>query len=233
MQLHFQKLQLLSTGADTCIQREDGQQIATNPSMEYLGACVTTDAQADHELNRRIGAAKGDFQKLETVWKRSALTWHRKLHIFHTLVQSKLLFALSSLCLTAPQQRRLNGFQCRCIRRIIGIAPSYISRISNKEVLRKAVQRTATELLLKQQLQLLGKVLRAPEGHPMRVACFIPGTLWPATERYVRRRGRPCKEWAREMMGECTKLFGTPEAAVGRCSTKLDWNAALKSRLGF
>ena len=44
------------------------------------------DAQADHELNRRIGVARGDFNALEKVWKRSALLRARKLHIFATLV---------------------------------------------------------------------------------------------------------------------------------------------------
>ena len=108
-----------------------------------------------------------------------------------------------------------------------------MSRVSNKEVLSRAGHRPAIELLRKKRLQLFGKVLHAPEGHLLRTSCFMPGTTMPATDRYVRRIGRPSKEWARELIADSCALFGTLEAAQQAATDKVTWNAALMQKLGY
>jgi hypothetical protein len=138
-----------------------------------------------------------------------------------------------SLVFTVAQSRRVDGFQNRCLRRIIGVAPAYISRVSNNAVLSMASYRCATHLLLKRRLQLFGKILRSPEGHPLRTAAFIPGTSTPATERFVRRVGRPAKEWVREAVRETASLFGSLEAALPQAMLKETWNVALLDKLSF
>ena len=128
------------------------------------------------------------------------MTWKRKLAIFGHLVESKLLYGLSSICLTVAQERKLNGFQNRCLRQIIGVKPSYISRVSNAAVIQRSGHTLATQLLRQRQMQLLGRVLQSGEGHPLRTVTFIPGTDYPLTERFVRRRGAPSKEWLRTIL---------------------------------
>ena len=93
--------------------------------------------------------------------------------------------------------------------------------------------RTATCLLSKRRLQFFGNVLRVPSGHPLRDACFIPHTLTPVTEQYVRRVGRPSKEWVKETIAEASMLFGSMQqvGALGACSGI--WNAALSDKFGF
>ena len=93
------------------------------------------------------------------------------------------------------EQRRLNGFQAKCVRQILGIKPAYWSRVSNVQVLRQAGMKSATELLTQQQLMQFGKVLRAPQESALRHTSLIPGTLQPSTFQYVRRVGRARKEW--------------------------------------
>ena len=55
----------------------------------------------------------------------------------------------------------------------------------------------------------------------------------PATERYVRRVGRPAKEWVREVIGEVCALFGTMEQANAAAAQKSAWDLALSRKLGF
>jgi len=50
-------------------------------------------------------------------------------------------------------------------------------------------------VLTQQQLEQLGRVLRADTAAPLHTAAFTPGTLEPATCHWVRRVGRPRKEW--------------------------------------
>ena len=174
--------------------------ILSKTEMEYLGTVLASDGKTGRELIRRIGAAKGDLIALAKVWKHSTLSQSRKRDIYVALIESKLLYSLSSVCLNVAEQRKLNGFQNRCLRQITGIKPAFISRISNAEVLRRSNHGGATTLLQKRQLHLFDKVLASPEGHPLRSASFIPNTSWPATDRYIRRQGRPCKEWVPETM---------------------------------
>ena len=177
--------------------------------------------------------ARADFDALAKTWTHSALIWKEKLYIYAGLVESKFLYSLVPLVFTVAQKRRVDGFQNRCLRRIIGVPPAYISRVSNDAVLPKASYRCATRLLLKRRLQLFGKILRSPEGHPLRTAAFIPGTNTPATERFVRRVGRPAKEWVREAFCETASLFGSLEAALPQAMLKETWNAALLDKLSF
>ena len=53
----------------------------------------------------------------------------------------------------------------------------------------QGVTRPATETLRLRRLDLFGKLLRAPEGHLLRTACFSPGTLLPANDRDVLSKG--------------------------------------------
>ena len=135
--------------------------------------------------------------------------------------------------LTVSQQRKVNSFQNRCLRCIVGIGPSYVSQVSNASVLARVDYPIATELLKKRRLQLFGKILRSPEGHPLRVASFIPDTTIPATERFVRRVGRPSKEWIRETTLDVISLFGSLQLAAPLAASKNMWNDALLDKIGF
>ena len=134
------------------------------------------------------------------MWRHSTLTRQRQTIIYNALIESKLLYAMSSLCLTAAQERKLNAFQNWCLRRIYKIQPSYYSRAPNAEVLRQSGKQAVTGILADRQLGLFDRILAAPEGHPLRTASFIPESNRPATDLYIRRRGRPSKEYVLEML---------------------------------
>ena len=170
---------------------------------------------------------------MSDTWSHSALTWKQKLRTYVSLVESKLLYAMATLVLTVAQRRKLNGFQNRCLRKIVGVQPSYVSRISNAIVLAKASHTLASDLLRKKQLQLFGKVLRVDSQHPLKRACFIPNTWIPVTDQYVRRVGRPSKEWVRELIQEAVSLFGHMSSANVAAQDKTIWNALLAEKLGF
>ena len=195
LELHYGKLQLLNVRCLTQLRRPDGNALLPAHEMVYLGTVLSEDGCIDAELSRRIGMTKGEFRALCKVWNHSCLSRKRKLHLFESLVQSKLVYSLSSCCLNIAQSRRVNGFQAKCVRRILGIQPSFESRVSNKEVMDRAGIYDISCVLTQQQLEQLGRVLRADTAAPLHTAAFTPGTLEPATCHWVRRVGRPRKEW--------------------------------------
>ena len=117
-------------------------------SMVYLGSILTAHGSIHRELGRRIASAKADFDTLAKVWTHSSLTWSRKLRIYSSLVESKLFYALASCCLTRADERRLDGFQNRCLRKIMGIKSAFISRVSNLAVREKAQHRAASNQVI-------------------------------------------------------------------------------------
>ena len=89
------------------------------------------------------------------------------------------------------EQRKLDGFQSGCLRRIAGIAVAYQSRVSNAEVMEVCGARRLSHTRLLQQKRLLQKVLEQPDDAPMRRAAFLLSSQTPTTQGQVRRVGRP------------------------------------------
>ena len=135
---------------------------------------------------------------------------------------SKLLYAMASMWLNAAARRRLDGFHNRCLRAIWGIKPAFVSRVSNASVLETTQQQPLSCLLEKQQLLLYGKAARQHDQHPMRVATFCPGSLRPATERFIRKVGRPRAEWAVNVQCLAIRPFGSI-ASAHTVKGKAEW----------
>ena len=184
----------------------EGVVIAPTTSMMYLGSTLWTDGNVHSELNRRLGMAWADFNKLTRLWSHTSIPRRRKVEVFQATIMTGLMYGLSTLWLNVGDQRRLDCFQARCLRRCLGIKPSFLSRVSNQTVLREAAQMPSTRHLLKQQLLLYGKVARAPEDDPLRQLTFCPESLQPATSRYVSKRGRPKSEKATKVELEAAKI---------------------------
>jgi hypothetical protein len=231
MELHWDKFQVLPVQIRSSIQTPDGDELPLKEEMQYLGAAISADGAMDHELNRRIGAARHEFEIVGKLWSHSCLTWKRKLRMFTTLIESKLLYSLGGACLTKVQLTRLNGFQNRCLRKIIGIKPSWISRVSNVDVLTRAGHTAASTLLLERQLHQFGKVLRSAHVHPLRLASFVTGTEYPATEEYVRRVGRPAKEFVPDMIRHAAHIFGSLDTAKRVAPHTYQWKRTIRQSL--
>ena len=190
---------------------------------------MTHDGLHDKELARRVGMAKADMKSLEKVWRHTSLPRQRKLEIYIAVVETRLLYGLASTWLNAAQRRSLSGFQNRCLRSAMGIKCSYVSRVSNADVLQVSGHIAADQLLLERQLRMFGKVARAPAGSPLQLPSFIPGTLWPATEGYVRRVGRPRREWIQQVSENARRLFGSD--LEGLVTDKGAWSMAVRAKM--
>jgi len=148
----------------------------------------------------------------------------RKFAIFQAVIVSRMIYGLSSAWLNVAEMRRLNGFQCRCLRVIQRIPPSFVSRVSNKVVLQESGQVQLGRQLLKQQLLMFGRVARAAPSDPLRLLTFIPGSTDAATGRYIRKVGRPRNEWAVMLQRECRRMNPDYTSLI---SNELGWKRAV------
>ena len=195
--------------------------------MTYLGATLRADGDIKAELNKKLGLAWMDFCALEKLWNHSSVSIPRKCQFFQSIITSRLLYGLSSTWLNVASRRRLNGFQARCLRRVLRIKPSFVSRVSNQVVLEKAAQTTYESQLLRQQLILFGKVARGGADDSLRSMVFRPGSLLPAADAFVRNVGRPRSEWVKMLLPKADVLAGSRRALENLVNDELCWKAAV------
>lgn len=115
----------MTIGWPAQIAAADGTRIAETVSITHLGSVIHASGRTNNELSRRIGMCGSIFKNMHQIWGHSRIVTRRKLDVF------KLLYGLSPIWLGIAEQRRLDGFQCRCLWKISKIAVAYVSWVSN------------------------------------------------------------------------------------------------------
>ena len=141
------------------------------------------------------------------------------------------MYSLAPACFTKAEFRRLDGFQSKCLRKVLKIQPSYYSRVSNAEVRRIAEVCSSSDALRSRQLLLLGRVLVSTDENALQQLSFTPGMWQPATSRYIRRVGRPRKEWVPEVLSLARCLVTGDAQLADAVRDKAEWKRIVHSRL--
>ena len=140
-----------------------GSTITDNLSMEhnavchftYLGSTITDNLSLDAEIDKRIG-------KVASTLARLRLSVKTKMAVYNACVISTLLYGSETWTTDAEQDRRLNTFHPRSIRRILGI--SWQDKVANADVLSHAGITSLYTLLGQRRLLWLGYVRRMEDG---------------------------------------------------------------------
>ena len=198
----WKKLEVLPVRTTAAILKPDGSTVAVKDSLLYLGSSLDADGRNGSEL----------ISTLSKVWAHSSLSRPRKLDILRSCIESKLTYGLAVMTLTKVELRRIDGFQCRCLRKILGIAPSYWSRISNLTVLGISGRQPLSQTLKQERMIYLGSVARRSSADPVRNFVFENDqlNLKPCSE--TKRRGRPRKAWTDEIWRDCMSVAGSIES---------------------
>ena len=146
---------------------------------------------------------------MERIWKHASIPKAKKVRIYESCVEPKLLYGLETLWLRQGERSRVDAFQARCLRRAIGVAHSYISRVSNASVLQQAGRRPLTQELLRRQLMLYGKVAMMDDDAPQRRVLFEASSICLVASCFRRGRGRPRQQWPQCVHGHAVRAAGS------------------------
>ena len=129
----------------------------------YLGSTISMNLSLDSEINRPIGKAAATMAKLtKRVWENRLLTENTKMRVYQACVLSTLLYGSEAWTAYQCQERCLNTFHMRCLRRILGIR--WQDRIPNSDILTHAGIPSIFSLS-QQRLRWLGHVRCMEDGH--------------------------------------------------------------------
>jgi len=161
-----------------------GAELEVVHQFQYLGSTVTDTLSLDAEINKRIGMAYTTLSKLtKRVWTNKHLTVHTKANVYKACVISTLLYGSESWTTYSSQERKLQTFHLRCLRRILGI--TWKDKVTNNEVLSRAGIPSMFTLLRQRRLRWLGHIHRMDDGR-------IPkDLLYGQLATGDRGRGRP------------------------------------------
>ncbi|CAE8629014.1 unnamed protein product [Polarella glacialis] len=216
--LNWDKTVLLRIRHEGSVKGPGGLEAKSQDSAIYLGGLLNTSGAATSELTRRMGEAWGSLVKLESVWKHANITSDRKHLLLKSLIFPKLMYGLESVWLFVADRRRLNSFHVKCLRKAYGIKHSYVSHVSNAEVMAVAKAQQLSAQLLETQLRLYGRIAMLDAQSPQRQVALAPDSLRPALSIH-KARGRPRIAWAPTIYGHAVAAAGSEQLLREALST--------------
>ncbi|MDK1801117.1 hypothetical protein LRR74_28510, partial [Klebsiella pneumoniae] len=138
------------------IKREPVKKIC---KYKYLGTIVNNNNDYSQEIRSRIGMVKTVFNKMRNALTRTDLSLHLKIRMIKCYVLPVLLYGMEAWTLKKCDTDKLEAFEMWTYRRILRI--SWVSRITNKEVLRRmGKEKEIIDTVKIRKLQYLGHVMR-------------------------------------------------------------------------
>ena len=181
-----------------------GRLVPRKHAAVYLGSLLTDSFDNKAEVLNRLGDCIATANRLKLFWQKAktSITW--KIQVFHAIVRSKLLYGLECIQLTQSEISRLNGFQNKSLRRILGKPPTFIDRQATNQRMYDEIRDVHGcnfehfgDTWKKAKMRLFGHVLRASSADPMNQVCLDVDNLRPR-QVHGRRSGRPRMDWVVE-----------------------------------
>ena len=125
----------------------------------YFGSTITDNLSLDAEIDKKIGKEASTLARLtDRVWTSPKLSVKTKMAVYNACVISTLLYGSETWTTYGGQERRLNTFHLRSIRRVLEI--SWQDKLTNADVLSRAGLPTMYTLFRQRRLRWLGHVRR-------------------------------------------------------------------------
>ena len=190
----------------------------------YLGSTITDNLSLDAEIDKRIGRASTTLARLtKRVWSNPELTVRTKMAVYNACVLSTLLYGSESWTTYARQEKRLNTFHLRSLRRILNI--TWQEKVTNTEVLSRSGLPSMFTLLRQRRLRWLGHVHRMEDGR-------IPkDILYGELAAGKRNIGRPQLRFKDVCKRDMKALDIDTDSWEVLASDRSDWRSTLHTQL--
>ena len=195
-----------------------GRLVPRQRSATYLGTLLTDTFDNKAEIANRLGDCIATCNRLKIFWKKANTSIKWKIQVFNAIVRSKLLYGLECIQLTNAEISKLNAFQNKSLRRILGKPPTFIDREQTNQRMYQEIRQVYHcnfehfgDTWRKAKLRLFGHVLRSSRSDPLNQVVFHSDNLRPRTV-LTRRVGRPKSDWLLETYADAYKQIAGPIA---------------------
>ena len=98
----------------------EGKEVGDVEEFTHLGDIVDKEGGGSKGITHPLQKARGAFQRLRRVWEARGIGRRTKVRKFKTLVRPVLLYGCETWKITKNDERKINSFQCQCLRRNCG-----------------------------------------------------------------------------------------------------------------
>jgi len=191
----------------------NGTDVEDTDSFVYLGATVNNLGGAEQDIRSRFGKARSVFHRLSRVWRTGEFHRETKMRIFKSNIIAVLLYGCETWRMTKADEKRLDIFLHKCLRRILKV--HWSMRVPNDEIRRRAGIKKNSTQVQRRRWKWIGHVLcMAPNQNPHVALSWAPSGK--------RSRGRPRETWRRTVEKECVELGLTSWAATAAVAKNRD-----------
>lgn len=199
----------------------NGTQLKTVDEFTYLGSCLSSSANLDSEISRRLAKANSSFGRLWTrVWQERGLNIQTKISVYKAVVLSALLYGCESWTLYRRHIKQLEQFHIRCLRRIMNI--SWQERITNIEVLHRADMFGIEAHIIKSQLRWAGHVARMADSRLPKQIFFSELC------QGERPKGRPTLRYKDTLKANLLSIGVDPSSWQTLATDRTAWRTAIR-----
>ncbi|KAI8517778.1 hypothetical protein Bbelb_037950 [Branchiostoma belcheri] len=187
-------------------------------TFNYLGSTVSRTGDLKPEIDRRRGLAAAAMQALwRPLWKHRHISLGTKLRVYNAAVVSILLYGAETWPLSNTLAARLDGFDSRCLRRILGVR--WFDHLPGIELRQRTQQPPASRVAAMRRVRWYGHLLRLPPDHPTRAILNFS----PQSAGWKRPRGAPRTRWTDVLAKDLALANITPEEAQGLAQDRPRW----------
>lgn len=176
----------------------EGTDIEEVNQFAYLGSYIDQDGDTRKEVRIRIAKAPSILKNLENIWNSKVISTKTKLRLFNSNVISTLIYACESWKTTKEIEKKLDSFENKCLRKILGIKWNEFK--NNAEIRQMTEQQPVSWVIRKRRWTYVGHLMRRNDQRIPKQAI-----KWNTTGR--RKRGRPRETLKRTLLREA-KLTG-------------------------
>ena len=116
------------TQSQSSVRFLDGPLVPRQSCALYLGSILNEAADNTNEITSLIGETVGLANKLQLFWSKATATMKLKLRVSDAVLISKLMYGLDTMQLTKNELQKLDSFQMRMLRQILGVPPMFVDR---------------------------------------------------------------------------------------------------------
>jgi ribonuclease HI len=135
----------------------EGKELAYKLECEYLGTMQQGDGGCDKDVTRRLALARVKYNELMWLWHANDISIDLKMRIYESNVLSSVVWGSEGWLLTETIQKRLNGWNSRCVSLITG-------KTAREEASPRTQSMCLPGIIRFRRMVWLGHLLRGAEG---------------------------------------------------------------------
>ena len=202
-----------------------GQRMKQAEEFVYLGSVFTSDGKCIQDIERRRAGATRSFGTLkQRLWGRRDVSRKVKMKIFNAVVLPVLLYGATAWALTRTEERRLDAFEMRMLRSIMGVR--WDDFVRNEDIRRRLCQPPVSIKLKKARMKWFGHVERMGEERQVK-------RVMHAEMAGRRPVGRPRTRWRDVLRRDLTSSGLSLDEAAAEARDRDRWRTIVQASCDY